>query len=263
MIIWLGLIYFFIVMGANIIGAISGMGGGVIIKPVLDAIGASTLLAINFYSSFAVFIMSIVSTYKQVKNGIEIAWNEVLRLAVGSMIGGYFGNYLLIWLTRFFNNDHSVNLIQIVLLIITLIIALVFTRPLHFEFSQFQKGLLLFISGIALGLLATLLGIGGGPINVALLIAIFSFTPKVATTYSIVTIFFSQSSKLISSIPMLNTLHLSSVILIFIFFAAVIGGYLGAELSRHISSERVLLLYRITVSGVLLLNVINGVSLIW
>lgn len=238
------------------------MGGGVIIKPALDAIGASTLLAINFYSSFAVFVMSVVSTYKQAKNGIKIVWSEALRLAVGSVIGGYLGNLLLVRLTQWFNNDRLVNLIQIVLLIVTLILALIFTKPLHLKFSITIQKWLLLLGGILLGLLASLLGIGGGPINVALLITLFSFTPKKATTYSIITIFFSQISKLISSLPSLAQMHVSGVILGFIFCAAILGGYFGATLSHYLSSKWVLILYRVTVLGVLVLNFVNGFNLL-
>ncbi len=238
------------------------MGGGVIIKPALDAIGASTLLAINFYSSFAVFIMSLVSTYKQAKNGIQIQWGEALRLAVGSVIGGILGNWLLVALTRWLPNEHTVNLIQIVLLIITLVLALIFTRPLNLQFTPQLRLWLLFLSGIGLGAIATLLGIGGGPINVALLIAVFSFRPKTATTYSIITIFFSQLAKIASSVPMIHSIQISGIVLLFIGVAAVCGGYFGAVLSSKISSKRVLLLYRVTVLGVLVLNVVNGVRLV-
>lgn len=255
------IIYFFVVLFANVIGSISGMGGGVIIKPIMDTLGRSGLLAINFYSSFAVFIMSIVSTYKQYKNGIDIKWGEALRLAVGSMIGGYLGNALLVMLLKIFKSENVVNIIQIILLIITLIVALIYTKPLHLKFIEQHKNTYLFFSGILLGTVATLLGIGGGPINVALLVSLFSFAPKISTTYSIITIFFSQSTKLISSISMIPTMHISLMNIIFILFAAILGGYFGAVVSNKVSSNMVLRLYRITILGVLLINVVNMVNL--
>ena len=43
-----GVLYFIIIILANTIGAISGMGGGVLIKPVFDAIGAHSVPAITF-----------------------------------------------------------------------------------------------------------------------------------------------------------------------------------------------------------------------
>ena len=46
------LIYFITIFLSNTVGALSGMGGGVIIKPVLDFLGFHSLNSIAFYSSF-------------------------------------------------------------------------------------------------------------------------------------------------------------------------------------------------------------------
>jgi uncharacterized membrane protein YfcA len=72
-----GLLYFLVIIFANTIGSVSGMGGGVIIKPVLDFIALDSVVAISFYSTVAVFVMSIVSTYRQVKNGMSIRFDLV------------------------------------------------------------------------------------------------------------------------------------------------------------------------------------------
>lgn len=255
------IIYFFVVLLANVIGSLSGMGGGVIIKPIMDSLGRSGLLAINFYSSFAVFIMSIVSTYKQYKNGIDIKWSQAIRLAIGSMIGGYLGNWILVLLLKLLKSENVVNIIQIILLIFTLIIALIYTKPLHLGFVEKHMNTYLLLSGVILGTVATLLGIGGGPINVALLVSLFSFAPKISTTYSIITIFFSQSTKLISSISMIPTMGISWMNIIFILFAAILGGYFGAVISNKVSSQLVLRIYKVTILGVLLINIVNMINL--
>ena len=52
--------------------------------------------------------------------------------------------------------------------------------------------------GVFLGVCSSFLGIGGGPINVALIIYLFGYDTKSATVCSIVTILFSQISKLSS-----------------------------------------------------------------
>ncbi|MDK6258781.1 TSUP family transporter [Aerococcus urinae] len=57
-----------IILIANTIGSISGMGGGVIIKPMLDFINIHSPKEISFFSSLAVFTMSIISTRTQIKN---------------------------------------------------------------------------------------------------------------------------------------------------------------------------------------------------
>lgn len=61
----IGFIYFVVIVLANTAGAVSGMGGGVLIKPIFDFIGAHSVAAISFYSAVAVFTMSLVSTSKR------------------------------------------------------------------------------------------------------------------------------------------------------------------------------------------------------
>ena len=58
-------LYTIIVLCATTIGVITGLGGGVIIKPLFDLLGADTATVIGFYSSVAVFTMCLVSIYKQ------------------------------------------------------------------------------------------------------------------------------------------------------------------------------------------------------
>ena len=49
------ILYFLVIIVANAIGAVSGMGGGVIIKPVLDFIAWDNVATISFYSSLSQF----------------------------------------------------------------------------------------------------------------------------------------------------------------------------------------------------------------
>ena len=86
------LIYFITIFLSNTVGALSGMGGGVIIKPVLDFLGFHSLNSIAFYSSVAVFVMSISSTYKQYQNGVQIEWKKAASISFGSLVGGMLGD---------------------------------------------------------------------------------------------------------------------------------------------------------------------------
>ena len=55
------ILYFFISFGASIVGAISGIGGGVIIKPVLDGLSSSGVSTISFLSGSTVLSMTTVT----------------------------------------------------------------------------------------------------------------------------------------------------------------------------------------------------------
>ena len=63
-------IYFLTTIIATSAGGISGMGGGIIIKPVLDLMGDFTPQTIGVMSATTVFVMSLVSTWRNIQNGI-------------------------------------------------------------------------------------------------------------------------------------------------------------------------------------------------
>ncbi|MEG2119590.1 MAG: sulfite exporter TauE/SafE family protein, partial [Pseudoflavonifractor sp.] len=59
------LLYFLIAIGATTAGSMTGMGGGVIIKPLLDLLHGFDVETIGVLSAITVFAMSVVSIGKQ------------------------------------------------------------------------------------------------------------------------------------------------------------------------------------------------------
>lgn len=257
----IGLIYFFVIVIANTIGAVSGMGGGVIIKPVFDFIGAHDVAAISFYSATAVFTMSVVSTMRQLTSGRKFNWQIVSWVSVGAVLGGILGNLAFEACLNWFGNKDIVQLIQIVLTVITLIFAFVYTK---YNWKNFKLTHVIwyFICGLMLGFLASLLGIGGGPINVSLLMLLFSLPIKEATVYSICTIFFSQFAKLITIALTTGFGQYDLTVLWFVVPAAIIGGSLGAKLSNVLSPNKVTVVFQGVILLVLLINLYNGYRLL-
>ncbi|MGX7245115.1 sulfite exporter TauE/SafE family protein [Enterococcus quebecensis] len=258
---YIGVVYFIVIILANTVGAISGMGGGVIIKPVLDTLHFHSLAAISFYSSVAVFTMSIVSTLRQMKNGLKLKIPIAVFVSLGSVIGGIFGNIIFELLLQLFSEEKYVQLIQIILTIVTLLFAFFYTKIGNERSFDLSHPIWYVTVGLFLGFISTLLGIGGGPINVALLMLCFGIHIKEATVYSIITIFFSQAAKLftIANITGFDRFDLS--ILFYVIPAAIVGGFMGALISGKISSERVVQVYQLVILLVLLLNLWNGLRL--
>lgn len=254
------LIYFIIIVLSNTVGAVSGMGGGVIIKPVFDTFAFHSLAAITFYSSVAVFTMSISSTYKQLKNGVKVNWIQALFISIGSIIGGIVGNRLFGYLLEFYGSEQQVQMIQIVLTIVSLVLVLIYSlgnpKMLHLK-SPFVYLLV----GLFLGGFSTLLGIGGGPINVSLLVFCFGLSMKDATVYSIITIFFSQLAKLIEIAFSTGFESYDLTILLAIIPAALLGGYLGGGVSGKVSDKVVSKIFITVVIAVIAINVLNGINL--
>lgn len=256
----IGVIYFFIIVFANTIGSISGMGGGILIKPMMDAIGIHSLVEIAFYSCTAVLSMSIVSTCRQLKNPININIKLALFLSFGALIGGISGQYIFNQLLEFLPDDSAVQLIQIIINVSTLVFALIYTIK-KWQSLELANVIFYFLVGVFLGFLASLLGIGGGSINVALLMFCFGIPIKEATVYSIITILFSQLSALITMGFTTGYDFFDLSLLLSIVPAAIIGGFLGAKLSGILSEKIVLKLYQLIIIAVIVLNICNGIML--
>ena len=243
------ILYSLVILSATTVGAIAGLGGGVIIKPLLDMIGYHDATTIGFYSCVAVFTMCVVSIIKQLRKGFQLDIKTVVYISIGSSLGGLFGYY----------SDQNVKLIQSILLLITLILILIYTlKKDKIKSFHIKNFLSIFTLGLFLGTVSVFLGIGGGPLNVSLLILLFSYGMKQATIYSIATIFFSQLSKLSSIIISGNIMSLDLSFVPFICASAILGGYIGTMMNQKLSDSRVEKIYVIvlfTLIGISLYNI--------
>ena len=84
----MSILYFIISFFSSIVGAISGIGGGVIIKPVLDSISIFGVATISFLSGCTVLSMSTVTLIKNRKSEIQVNKKTASLLAVGGIAGG-------------------------------------------------------------------------------------------------------------------------------------------------------------------------------
>lgn len=257
----IGILYFIVIILANTVGAISGMGGGVLIKPIFDFIGAHSVAAISFYSTTAVFTMSIVSTARQLSSGRKFDWRIAGGVSAGAVLGGVLGNTAFELFLKLFSDEKLVQLIQIALTILTLLFAFLYTRCDWRSFHFHSLGAY-FGCGLLLGFLASLLGIGGGPINVSLLMLLFALPIKEATMYSICTIFFSQFSKLLTIALSTGFARYDLSMLVYIIPAAIIGGTMGAKFSHLLSAKKVTMVFQLVILLVLLINLYNGYQIV-
>mgnify|MGYP003303251246 CR=1 FL=1 len=86
---------FLICFFASVAGAICGIGGGVIIKPVLDAFGIMSVSAISFLSGCTVLSMTTYSVIRSKRSGAsKIDQSTGFPLAIGAAIGGVLGKNL-------------------------------------------------------------------------------------------------------------------------------------------------------------------------
>ncbi len=251
-------IYSLVILAATTLGAFVGLGGGVIIKPVLDFIGAEPRMQVDFLSAVAVFTMSIVSTTKQIRNKVSFEKNIILFIAAGSIAGGFLGSYCMDSLS-IVAEQGIVRCIQAFTLAILLAAVSIYVAKDRKSF-HIKNNFAILLVGLSLGFIASFLGIGGGPINVAVLTLFFSMNVKESAVYSVAIIFFSQLSKLI-------TIFASSGIqpyahqwktLIFILPMAVLGGFIGSKFNRKFDDKLIRKVFVAVMILLIILNVYNG-----
>jgi len=255
---FIGILYFFIIVVVISIGATAGISGGVILRPIFDAIGYHDPLSIAFYMGVAVLTMSASSTVKQIAMGTKINFQKVFALAIGAFAGGIIGQFIMDGILYNVGED-ELQIIQGILSIATLLFVLAFTRENVKKYNL--KGIPWYmLTGLGLGTLATVLAIGGGPINVIVFVILFGITLKEATVYSITTIFFAQPAR-IGAIGIEHGFAIFDLsILLFIIPAAIAGGIVGGKLNVKLSNEQVMKVFKIVVLGTILLNIWNTIN---
>ncbi|EOB29631.1 TPA: sulfite exporter TauE/SafE family protein [Streptococcus pneumoniae] len=153
----------------------------------------------------------------------------IFTVSFSSVLGGFLGHLIFqVLLSQL--SVRLVSIVQMILLFVMLLVSFVLTD--FKKTYQFDKIGFYMICGLLLGLISSFLGIGGGPLNVSLLMVFFSISIKEATMYSLAIIFFSQLSHLATIVVVtgLNQYHLAPVPVIFL--ASICGGVLGTVVSK-------------------------------
>lgn len=233
-------IYFLIAIGATTVGSLTGMGGGVIIKPLMDVLHGYDVQTIGVLSCITVFSMSVVSIGKQLLAKTEIPFQTAVPLAAGSVVGGAAGESLLRAIVTRLQANELVTVVQNVVLGLLILMVFLYMQNKHRIKGYALRGLApSVLVGVFLGMCSSFLGIGGGPINVALIIFLFSYPTKTATICSLVTILFAQISKLIMIAAGAGfgayDLSIAPVMIV----GAIAGGFLGASWNKRFSEKAV------------------------
>jgi len=252
------IIYFIVFFVACFIGAVVGLGGGVIIRPILDAIGYHNMANIAFLSSTAVLIMAVVSTSGKIKanKGKFIDAQPAILISIGAIFGGIVGNYFFEMMKTGLDAEHYAQIVQTALTTMVLVGAIYFTTSTRFRY-QLKNPLIFPVLGFILGASAVFLGIAGGPINVPVFMVLFSMPAKKAAAHSIIVVF---SAHLFRIISMGFTQGYASFDLHFlpvIAIAAIAGGIMGSWLTKKISDSMVVKLFDVTMVLLIIFNIFN------
>lgn len=255
------ILLFFIGIFSGIVGALVGLGGGVILIPStlfiglkLDMIPALTPQSVVGLSVIMMIFVGLSSTISYLKSK-TVDYRSGFIFFIGSIPGTMVGA----WINKGVNLP-SFNLYFGILLIVLSIILLVrdklkpvqwfVNRGTKFKFTdsqgkQYVYGypiwfalLLTFIVGIISGLF----GIGGGALLVPAMLLLFQFPPHVAVGTSMFLVFLSS---LVNSASHIYLGNVPWIYTIPVVPGAYIGAKIGAAINKRMKSETVVLALRI------------------
>lgn len=253
------IIFFLICFGASVVGAICGIGGGVIIKPLLDAFGIYDVATISFLSGCTVFAMTTYSVIRSKRNKTSAIDNgTILPLAIGAAIGGLAGKFLFSYIKTVSGDANKVGLVQAVCLLVVTLGTLVYTLfKKKISTMQIKGAIVKSIIGAILGVLSSFLGIGGGPINLVVLFFFFSMSTKEAAENSLYIIFFSQLASLLCSIVTLSVPPIDILILLCMVCGGILGGICGRTINKRMKESTVDILFIGLMVVMILINIYN------
>ncbi len=247
-------------------GAISGIGGGVIIKPMFDSFSGMPVTAISFLSGCTVLSMSIVSLLSSRGGGVKVDKRRGTLLAVGAAAGGILGKMAFEWVKSLARNDGLIGVVQSsVMILLTGGVLLYVVHKNHIKTLQTQSTVCCITVGLVLGVLGAFLGIGGGPINLVALYFFFSMDTKTAALNSIYIILFSQITSFITAVTQGSIGQVNSAVLTVMVIGGIMGGLIGRTVNKRLTGKQVDKLFisiLFVITGISICNCIKYVTLL-
>ena len=234
------ILFFVVAFLSSIVGAICGIGGGVVIKPVLDMLQMGAPATINFLSGCTVLSMSLYSVSKALRAGdSKVEMSTGTPLALGAALGGVVGKEMFSAVKNFFNGSPMVGGVQAIALgIITLGTLLYTINKAKIRTHRTTNKALCAAIGLVLGIMSSFLGIGGGPINLVVLGFCFGMDTKTAAANSLYIILFSQAASLIATL-ISGVPEFRVPALVLMVLGGIGGGIVGRSLNKKMDNRAV------------------------
>lgn len=255
-------LYFIVCFGASIIGAICGIGGGVIIKPTLDATGTLSVAAVGFLSCCTVLAMTCYSVARaKLAGSVAVEGRTATPLAIGAAVGGLMGKHMFSWVAGLFEDRNTVGAVQACVLAVVTVGTLIYTiRKDSFHTRRLERAPVCLLVGVILGILSSFLGIGGGPFNLVTFYYFFSMDTKKAAQNSLYVVFFSQAANLLMTVASGGVPSVSPLLILGMVAAGICGGIAGRAINKRISEGTVTHLFEALMGVIVLINIYNAIK---
>lgn len=244
---------------SSIVGTICGIGGGVIIKPVLDLTGLASVSTISFLSGCTVLSMSFYSVSRNLfSRDNRVNLKTGTPLAIGAALGGTVGNQIFNILRRIFENQNTVGAVQAACLALVTLGTLLYTIYKRRIRTHCVSNIFLCLGiGTSLGVMSSFLGIGGGPINLVVLFHFFCLDTKTAAQNSLYMILFSQAANILTTILSHTVPLFDPYVLLLMIAGGIGGGIVGRILNKKMSNAAVDRLFLVLMSVIILISLWN------
>jgi uncharacterized membrane protein YfcA len=213
---------------AGLLGSIIGLGGGIIIVPVLTFFGFSPALAAS-NSIFAVFSNAIASSISYAKQR-RIEYSIGLKLGLLSIPGTVVGALI--------SSEITPSLFKILfgIILISASVYIFSKRKIEPKMYNISKQIMILAIGVSFvaGIMSGLFGVGGGIIFVPLMVVAMGLSMKNAAPTSQFILLFASASALLA-----HTLlgHPDFYQALLLSVGAFLGGLVGARLSLEIKEN--------------------------
>jgi uncharacterized membrane protein YfcA len=214
---------------SGFLSGLLGLGGGVVILPLLTFIGRVPLKMATGTALVHVVIASATGMFLHHRSGM-VDLNAGLYIGMAGIGGGFLGTYLSVLL--------AVQSIQLIYLFVVILAVIVLFVPLELEDCGYRKGdlnkLLGMTIGLGVGSLTGLLGAGGGFILIPLMIYFLKIPLRITIGTSLCII-------LITSIATMGAKfkvgHIQNLITLLVISGSIAGALLGSYVSQKIHTK--------------------------
>lgn len=269
------------------LGSLCGIGGGIIIKPILDAFDYFTHFQVGLISMSCVLTTSLSAVIKHLLNKTHIKYKDSITLAIGSILGGIAGAFLLNIVkesiieafkspdpenvqTEHGKGSTIITIIQNALIMFFMMLVLLYMLVLKKKGISFHLENIFVICaiGLFLGMISVFMDIGGGAINVCIFVLLFSMDVKSVAVDSLLVIVFSQTAKFVQYAVIGNFQKyvvfdekLTWWLFVILIVISVLTGIYGSILNRKIKANYIDYAYNLSIFAIILIagfNVISG-----
>ncbi len=217
------LLYFTISLLLSTLFSLAGAGAGIAVIPVLHFLGIEFNLAkaVGLFVGFSTTATSTLMNIKRKVLDIKFVLPLALMLFIFAPIGAQ--------LSRFVDKE-TVKVVFAIFLIISASMMMFFKRKAK---TNYQKPWILIVLGIIIGLLAGLLGVGGGNMLLPILILLGYKPKRVAVAVS----FAVPLSAFTSFLSYASFVKMDWILLSVATLGAILGGYIGNYLMHFKLSQ--------------------------